>query len=138
MFPLVSGRHIAVHTKLYKFTTSWIVFPNISHLKYCRDLILAQMFCIFIFSHFPYPRRSVLNGLHFYFSLRDCANRESWQDLIANGFKAAFSMVRNKYKKLDKVNVRPNICRKQSENFSEEKAPVNDSQCQEILWQKVK
>ena len=47
-------------------------------------------------------------------------------------------MVRNKYKKLDKVNVWPKICRKQSEIFSEEKAPVNDSQYQEILWLKVK
>ena len=47
-----------------------------SHLKYCTDLILGKMFCIFIFSHFPDPRRSVLNGLHFYFSLRDGANRE--------------------------------------------------------------
>ena len=62
------------HTKLYKFRQ--IVFPNISHLKYCTDLIFGKTFCIFIFFHFPDSRRSVLNGLHFYFSLRDSANRE--------------------------------------------------------------
>ena len=40
------------------------------------DLIFGKTFCIFIFFHFPDSRRSVLNGLHFYFSLRDSANRE--------------------------------------------------------------
>ena len=33
--------------------------------------------CIFIFFHFPDSSPSVLNGLHFYFSLRDSSNRES-------------------------------------------------------------
>ena len=36
----------------------------------------SKAFCIFIFFHFPDSRPSVLNGLHFYFSLRDSANRE--------------------------------------------------------------
>ena len=62
------------HTKLFKFRETF--FPNISHLKYCIDLILGKAFCIFIFFHFPDSRLSVLNGLHFYFSLRDSAIRE--------------------------------------------------------------
>ena len=62
------------HTKLYKFRLT--VFPNISHLKYFTDLILGKGFCIFIFFHFPDSSPSVLNGLHFYFSLRDSASRE--------------------------------------------------------------
>ena len=47
-----------------------------AHLKYCKDLIFGKTFCIFIFFHFLDSRRSVLNGFHFYFSLRDSANRE--------------------------------------------------------------
>ena len=62
------------HTKLYKFRLT--VFPNISHLKYFTDLILGKGFCIFIFFHFPDSSPSVLNGLHFYFSLHDSASRE--------------------------------------------------------------
>ena len=62
------------HTKLYKFRQ--IVFPNISHLKYCTDLIFGKTFCIFIFFHFPVSKCSVLNDLHLYSSLRDSANQE--------------------------------------------------------------
>ena len=47
-----------------------------SQLKYFTDLILGKGFCIFIFFHFPDSSPSVLNGLHFYFSLRDSASRE--------------------------------------------------------------
>ena len=50
-------------------------FPNIAQLKYFTDLILGKGFCIFIFFHFPDSSPSVLNGLHFYFSLRDGASR---------------------------------------------------------------
>ena len=74
MFLLVSGgRTWRFHTKLYKFSEN--VFPNKLHLKYCKDLILGKAFCIFIFFHFPDSRLSVLNGLHFYFSWHDSANR---------------------------------------------------------------
>ena len=45
-------------------------------MNYCIDLILGKAFCIFIFFHFPDSRLSVLNSLHFYFSLRDSAIRE--------------------------------------------------------------
>ena len=45
-------------------------------MKYFTDLILGKGFCIFIFFHFPDSSPSVLNGLHFYFSLRDSASRE--------------------------------------------------------------
>ena len=45
-------------------------------MKYYADLILGKASCIFIFFHFLDSRPSVLNGLHFYFSLRDGANRE--------------------------------------------------------------
>ena len=62
------------HTKPYKFRQT--VFPDISQLKYFTDLILGKGFCIFIFFHFPDSSPSVLNGLHFYFSLRDSASRE--------------------------------------------------------------
>ena len=51
-------------------------FPNISHLKYFTDLIFGKAFCIFMFFRFPDSRLSVLNGLHFYFSWSDSANRE--------------------------------------------------------------
>ena len=45
-------------------------------MKYFTDLILGKGFCIFIFFHVPDSSPSVLNGLHFYFSLRDSASRE--------------------------------------------------------------
>ena len=63
---------MASPTKLYKF--GYNVFLNISHMKYCTDLILGKAFCIFIFFHFP--RLSVLNCLHFYFGWCDSENRE--------------------------------------------------------------
>ena len=52
-----------------------------SHNRTCpirllTDLILGKAFCTFIFFRFPDSRLSVLNGLHFYFSWRDGANRE--------------------------------------------------------------
>ena len=52
------------------------MFPNIPHLKYLTDLILGKGFCLFILFHFLDSSPSVLNGLHFYFSLRDSASRE--------------------------------------------------------------
>ena len=79
MFLLVSGGYAAPErdSNLAKS------FFRISDLKDCTDLIFGKTFCIFIFFHFPDvltsdsdSRRSVLNGLHFYFSLRDSANRE--------------------------------------------------------------
>ena len=76
------------HTKLYKFRQ--IVFPNISHLKYCTDLIFGKTFCIFIFFHFPDSRRSVLNGLHFYFSLHDSANQE-----LLSGLSIVYRILRS-------------------------------------------
>ena len=45
-------------------------------MKYRTDLILGEAFCIFIFFCFLDSGRSVLNGLLFYFCLRDCENRE--------------------------------------------------------------
>ena len=54
-----------LHTKLYKF--GYIVFPNISQMKYHTDLTFDEAFCIFIFFYFPDSGHSVLNGLHFYF-----------------------------------------------------------------------
>ena len=57
---------------------------NISHLKYCTEVILRKAFCIFIFFHFPDSRLSILNGLHIYFSLRDSAIRE-YQSGIRTG-----------------------------------------------------
>ena len=64
------------HTKLYKF--GYNVSLNISHLKYCKDLILGKAFCIFIFFHFPDSRLFVLNGLPLvYFSWSDRANQET-------------------------------------------------------------
>ena len=50
------------HTKLHKF--GYNVCLNISHLKYCTDLILGEAYCIFIFFHFADSRLFVLNGLH--------------------------------------------------------------------------
>ena len=64
--PLKERQTWRLHTKLYKFGLN--VFPNISHMNYCIDLILGKGFCIFIFFHFPYSRLSVLKGFHFYFS----------------------------------------------------------------------
>jgi len=55
MFLLVSGGHIGVPEK---------------------NMILGKGFCMFIFFHFPDSSPSVLNGLNFYFSLRDSARRE--------------------------------------------------------------
>ena len=72
MFLLVSGGY-AVPERDSNLAKS---FFRISDLKDCTDLIFGKTFCIFIFFHFPDSRRSVLNGLHFYFSLRDSANRE--------------------------------------------------------------
>ena len=53
-------------------------------MNHCIDLILGKAFCIFIFFHFPDSRLSILNGLHFYFSLRDSAIRE-YQSGIRTG-----------------------------------------------------
>ena len=36
-------------------------------MKYSTDLILSEVFCIFIFFHFLDSGLPVLNGLHFYF-----------------------------------------------------------------------
>ena len=62
------------HTKLRKFGSNG--FSNISHLKYRTDLILGEAFCLFIFFYFLDSGLSVLNGLQFYFWLRDSENRE--------------------------------------------------------------
>ena len=45
-------------------------------MKYRRDLILGEAFCIFIFFYFLDSRLFVLNGLLFYFCLCDCENPE--------------------------------------------------------------
>ena len=45
-------------------------------MKNCTDLILGEAFCIFIFFYFLDSGLSVLNGLQFYFRLRDSENRE--------------------------------------------------------------
>ena len=45
-------------------------------MKYRTDLILGEAFCIFIFFYFLDSGLSVLNGLQFYFRLRDSENRE--------------------------------------------------------------
>ena len=50
-------------------------------MKYFTDLILGKGFCIFIFFHFPESSPSVLNGLHFYLSLRDSASREFFEEI---------------------------------------------------------
>ena len=44
-------------------------------MKYSTDLILSEVFCIFIFFHFLDSGLPVLNGLHFYFRWRDSENR---------------------------------------------------------------
>ena len=43
-------------------------------MKYRTDLILGEAFCIFIFFYFLDSGLSVLNGLQFYFWLRDSEN----------------------------------------------------------------
>ena len=45
-------------------------------MKYRTDLILGEAFSIFIFIYFLYSGLSELNGLQFYFWLRDSENRE--------------------------------------------------------------
>ena len=45
-------------------------------MKYRTDLILGEAFCLFIFFYFQDSGLSVLNGLQFYFWLRDSENRE--------------------------------------------------------------
>ena len=45
-------------------------------MKNRTDLILGEAFCIFIFFYFLDSGLSVLNGLQFYFRLRDSENRE--------------------------------------------------------------
>ena len=54
------------------------------------DLILGKGFCIFICFHFPFSP-SVLNGLHFYFSLCDSASREYLQAACRVHFNALLS-----------------------------------------------
>ena len=44
-------------------------------MEYCADLILGEVFCIFILC-FPDSELSVLNGLHFYSHSNDTENRE--------------------------------------------------------------
>ena len=44
-------------------------------MKYRTDLILGEAFCIFIFFYFLDSGLSVLNGLQFYFRLRDSETR---------------------------------------------------------------
>ena len=52
-------------------------------MKNRTDLILGEAFCIFIFFYFLDSGLSVLNGLQFYFRLRDSENREyTFQPLI--------------------------------------------------------
>ena len=74
MFPLVSSSHISAPHRdsnmpsLYKALRIWVKhFPNISHMKYCTELIFGKAFCLFIFFYFPDSELSVLNGLHFNF-----------------------------------------------------------------------
>ena len=45
-------------------------------MKYRTDLILGEAFCLFIFFYFLDSGLSVLNGLQFYFWLRDSENQE--------------------------------------------------------------
>ena len=45
-------------------------------MKNRTDLILGEAFCIFIFFYFLDSGLSVLNGLQFYFRLRDSENGE--------------------------------------------------------------
>ena len=45
-------------------------------MKYRTDLILGEASCIFIFIYFLESELSVLNGLHFYFWLRDSENAQ--------------------------------------------------------------
>ena len=45
-------------------------------MKNRTDLILGEAFCIFIFFYFLDCGLSLLNGLQFYFRLRDSENRE--------------------------------------------------------------
>ena len=73
--PLKGTQTWRLLTKLYKFGEN--VFPNISHIKYSTDLILGEAFCIFIFFYFLDSGLSVLNGLQFYFWLRDSENPQT-------------------------------------------------------------
>ena len=79
-------------TDFGRFCNLNIPFPNISHLKYFTDLILGKGFCIFIVFHFPDSSPSVLNGVHFYFSLRDSASRE-----LNRGLYPSFSVMHSMY-----------------------------------------
>ena len=45
-------------------------------MKYRTDLILGEAFCMSIFFYFPDSGLFVLNGLQFYFWLRDSENQE--------------------------------------------------------------
>ena len=45
-------------------------------MKYRTDLILGEAFCLFISFYFLDSGLSVLNGLQFYFWLRESENRE--------------------------------------------------------------
>ena len=56
-------------------------------MKNRTDLILGEAFCIFIFFYFLDSGLSVLNGLQFYFRLRDSENREYVLELTV-GFES--------------------------------------------------
>ena len=65
-------------------------------MKNRTDLILGEAFCIFIFFYFLDSGLSVLNGLQFYFRLRDSENRELLKfilNLALFSFKNVFFML---------------------------------------------
>ena len=71
-------------------------------MKNRTDLILGEAFCIFIFFYFLDSGLSVLNGLQFYFRLRDSENREyvdDWENPPTNisimvGFMTRYNLAR--------------------------------------------
>ena len=83
MFLLVSGGHIGVPEKGHQHGVSIQSFINLG--KPFSQYLAFEIFhrpdswqgflYIYLF-HFPDSSPSVLNGLHFYFSLRDRASRE--------------------------------------------------------------
>ena len=69
-------------------------------MKYRTDLILGEAFCLFIFFYFLDSGLSVLNGLQFYFWLRDSENREyEKRQVRENNIFISCFMVNNKGKK---------------------------------------
>ena len=59
-------------------------------MKYRTDLILGEAFCIFIFFYFLDSGLSVLNGLQFYFWLRDSENPQLINYFLSFVFPTGF------------------------------------------------